>query len=61
MKQKINIFTYFICLMAFVFADKISSSANKIQVDYNDIKYDIRGRDFNADLDLIKLYLNHFR
>ena len=61
MKQKINIFTYFICLMAFVFADKISSSANKIQVDYNDIKYDIRGRDFNADLALRKLLFSATR
>ena len=47
--------------MAFVFADKISSSANKIQVDYNDVKYDIRGRDFNADIVLRKLLFSATR
>ena len=61
MKQKINIFIYFTCFLAFVFADKISSSANKIQVDYSDVKYDIRGRDFNADLALRKLLFSATR
>tara|TARA_B100001142_G_scaffold193024_1_gene191996 strand:+ start:365 stop:1474 length:1110 start_codon:yes stop_codon:yes gene_type:complete len=61
MKQKINIFIYFTCFLAFVFANKISSSANKIQVDYSDVKYDIRGRDFNADLALRKLLFSATR
>ena len=47
--------------MASIFADKVSSSANKIQIDYNDIKYDLRGRDFNADLALRKLLFSATR
>ena len=61
MKQKINIFACFLCLIASVFADKVSSSANKIQIDYNDIKYNIRGRDFNADMALRKLLFSATR
>ena len=61
MKPKINIFACFLCLTASIFADKISSSANKIQIDYNDVKYNIRGRDFNADMALRKLLFSATR